>query len=327
MSNKTVKSFLVGYQYMMFHNTRRSPLSDLKVRKAVDVAIDRSALTQATSGGTATRSLFPANTPYHVKDTQMHGDKAAAEKLLDEAGWTKNSQGKREKAGVLLTLKSVAYPQRPSLPVIQPVIKTTLEALGITVNTVVTSGSSWDEHDAIMKAKDFDLLLWAQHTLPAGDPQMFMNMFFRSNVSKNFAGLDSSNIDGKMDALALADMGANRVSASEAAHNAILAEVPVSFLMTPSWHVGMGSRLKDYKPWGSDYYVIHSDFALPATTPPAVTTPAVTSPAAAATPVGTSSGSKTSPNEGGTAGSASSAHRAMVSGLALAGVLRLAGTV
>jgi peptide/nickel transport system substrate-binding protein len=259
------KSFLAGYQYMAFHNTRRSPLSDVKVRKAVDIAIDRSALAQATSGGKATRSLFPENTPYHVKDTQMHGDKAAAEKLLDEAGWAKNAQGKREKAGVALTLKSVAYPQRPSLPVIQPVIKTSLEALGIDVTAVVTSGSSWDQHDKIMKDKDFDLLLWAQHTLPAGDPQMFMNMFFRSSVAKNFAGLASTNIDEKMDALSHANMGADRVSASAAAHNAILAEAPVSFLMTPSWHVGLGSRLKDYQPWGSDYYIIHSDFGLPAT--------------------------------------------------------------
>jgi peptide/nickel transport system substrate-binding protein len=110
MGNITVKSFLAGYQYMMFHNTRRGPISDLKVRKAVDIAIDRSALTQETRGGKATRSLFPENTPYHVQDTQLHGDKAEAERLLDEAGWIKNAQGKREKGGVPLTLKSVAFP-------------------------------------------------------------------------------------------------------------------------------------------------------------------------------------------------------------------------
>jgi len=45
-------------------------------------------------------------------------------------------------------------------------------------------------------------------------------------------------------------------------HKAILDMVPVSMLMTPSWHVGLGSRLTSYQPYGSDYYVIHSDFGL-----------------------------------------------------------------
>ena len=35
------------------------PLSDLNVRKAIDLAIDRNALVTALAGGTATRSLFP----------------------------------------------------------------------------------------------------------------------------------------------------------------------------------------------------------------------------------------------------------------------------
>ena len=39
------------------------PLSDLNVRKAIDLAIDRNALVTALNGGTATRSLFPVHTP------------------------------------------------------------------------------------------------------------------------------------------------------------------------------------------------------------------------------------------------------------------------
>ena len=38
------------------------PLSDLNVRKAIDLAIDRNALVTALDGGTATRSLFPVHT-------------------------------------------------------------------------------------------------------------------------------------------------------------------------------------------------------------------------------------------------------------------------
>ena len=103
----TVKSFLAGYQYMMWYNTRRSHLSDLKVRKALDLALDRSSLTQAVRGGMGTRSFFPENTPYYVKYGDYHADKSGAEKLLDEAGWVKNAQGMREKSGAPLTITLV----------------------------------------------------------------------------------------------------------------------------------------------------------------------------------------------------------------------------
>jgi len=259
----TLKSFLAGYQYMMWHNIRKAPLSDVKVRKALDIAIDRSELTQEVRGGKGTRSFFPENTPYYLKDTELHGQKSEAAKLLDEAGWLKNGEGFREKNGVPLTLKLVAYPQRPALPVVAPVMAKRFEALGIKVNTVITSSENWDQLDKIMADKDYDLLCWAQHTLPAGDPQFFINHFFRSDGGGNHAGLNSPEIDSVIDALSHAESGDIRVQASAAAHKAILDQVPVSILYTPSWHVGLGSRMTDYEPYGSDYYVVNANFGLP----------------------------------------------------------------
>mmetsp|Transcript_13633 Transcript_13633/g.34234 ORF Transcript_13633/g.34234 Transcript_13633/m.34234 type:complete len:545 (+) Transcript_13633:96-1730(+) len=255
----TIKSFDVGYHYMMWHNTRRSPLSDLQVRKAVDLALDRSLLTQTLLGGDPTRSLFPETTPWGLDESQANSDKSAAEGLLDAAGWTKDASGNRMKDGVQLALDLVAYPQRPGLVLMQPVIKTALTGLGIAVNAIVTDGSSWDALDQIMADKDFDLLMWAQNTLPAGDPQWFLNAFFRSDGGNNHAGLNSSEVDRLLDELAHTESHTERVGAAAAAHQAVLAEVPVSNLMTPAWHVGLSSRLSDYVPWGSDYYVIRAD--------------------------------------------------------------------
>merc|ERR1719199_224262 len=91
-----------------------------------------------------------------------------------------------------LSVKLVAYPQRPGLPIMQPVIAEQLTALGITVNSVTTSAESWDELDKIMADKDFDLLMWAQHTLPAGDPAWFLNAFFRTDGGNNQAGFSNA---------------------------------------------------------------------------------------------------------------------------------------
>jgi peptide/nickel transport system substrate-binding protein len=257
----TIKSFDVGYQYMMFHNIARAALSDVKVRKALDLALDRNQLTQALQGGDGTRSFFPEGTPYYQAqaDTQAHGDITQAKSLLDEAGWVLNANGKREKAGNVLTLKLVAYPQRPGLVTMQPVIKQTFENLGIVVTSVTTDGSSWDELDAIMASKDWDLLEWAQHTLPAGDPQWFINAFFRTGAGNNHASLASTEVDNLIDALAVAAAGADRVAATSAVHAKILEQVPVSILCSPAWHIGLRSRMSSYTPWGSDYYIVHDD--------------------------------------------------------------------
>jgi hypothetical protein len=133
--------------------------------------------------------------------------------------------------------------------------------LGITVNSVTTSGANWNELDAITAAKDFDLLEWAQHTLPAGDPQYFINNFFRSSAGGNYAGLNSTSVDNLINALSNVS-GTARVTASNNAEQAILNLVPVSILMTPQWHVGLGTRLSNYQPYGADYYVITSDFGI-----------------------------------------------------------------
>jgi peptide/nickel transport system substrate-binding protein len=272
----TIKSFNQGgYQYMMFHNMRSGKaLSDLKVRQAVDRVIDRQALAQALAGGDPTRSLFPETSPYFQADTlATNAAKSAAEALLDDAGWVLQN-GKRVKAGSELTLSLISYPFRPGLGIMAPHIKASLESVGITVNA--QDVDLWSSpHDAILSGKTYDLLMWAQHTLPNGDPQWFLNAFFRGNPmdSRNYAGVNSSAIDTKLDDLAVAEHANNaRINAAAAAHSEILAEVAVSNLVTPDWHIGMSERLQDYDPYGADYYVINADFHESSTTTITTTT-------------------------------------------------------
>ena len=105
---------------MMFHNVMK--LQDARVRKAIDLAIDRQALSQALAGGTPTRSIFPDYSPYFWDESDTHGDLSAAKALLDEAGWTLDSNGKRMKNETELSVRIVAYPHRPGLVIMQPVI-------------------------------------------------------------------------------------------------------------------------------------------------------------------------------------------------------------
>jgi peptide/nickel transport system substrate-binding protein len=256
-----IKSFEVGYHYMMFYNI--DTLQDLRVRKAIDLVLDRNELSQALSGGTGTRSLFPDFSPYFVDESDANRNEDAAATLLVEAEWVLEASGKLVKDGKALSIELVAYPHRPDLAIMQPIIEEALTSLGMTVTTVLT-GDDWDETQLIIDERSFDLLLWAQHTLPAGDPLWFLSSFFRSDGGNNHANFTSATVDSLLDELSVTEDFTLRVASAAKAHSAILEQVPVSNLITPTWHVGLSERMADYEPYGSDYYVIRADLMIPA---------------------------------------------------------------
>ena len=278
-----VKTFETGYHYMAFHNIQNSKnaaLADKNVRQAIDVAIDRAALVTSLDGGKGTRSFFPDYSPFYAVHGSDKGDATTAATQLDAAGW-KLVDGKRTKDGQPLTIRVVAYPQRPGLPIMLPVLAKQLETLGITVNQITTSATSWDELDKIMADRSWDILMWAQNTLPAGDPLWFMSHFFRSDGGNNHAKFNSSSVDALLDTLSLQEDHTKRVAASKAAMAAIIAEAPVSNLVTPGWHVGLSDRMVEYEPYGSDYYIINAAFHEVMKTPVTTTTAGVTTTTAA----------------------------------------------
>jgi len=255
-SGHIVKSYEVGYHFMMFHNI--DTLNDLNVRKAIDLAIDRNKLATELGGGRGTRSLFPDYSPYFMDDSNGNSNTSAAKDLLLEANWTLDSNGMLTKDGEQLHVNLVAYPHRPGLVIMQPIIAGALTNLGINVTETLT-GMVWEETETIINNRTFDLLMWAQHTLPSGDPSFFLNNFFRSDTSSNHANFQSTEVDALLEALSVAEESTARISATNAVHSAIVEQVPVSNLVTPVWHVGLSERMSDYEPWGSDYYIIRAD--------------------------------------------------------------------
>ena len=182
-----VKSFLSGYEYMGFFNNNRAALSDIKVRKALALAIDRPALAAATApeglpvslkAGMAATGAFPSSTVWGSSRAVLPTDAAQAATLLNEVGWVLGTDGIREKAGVKLSLDIVYYTFRPDLVTMAPLIQASYVALGIQATIRVNDDGNFMEGDGVNSG--FDMLLWAQHTLPAGDPKWFLDTFFRS---------------------------------------------------------------------------------------------------------------------------------------------------
>ena len=137
---------------------------------------------------------------------------------------------------------------------LQPVIRARLAALGLNLQTRLV-----EQATAVATAHDFDLLLWAQHTAPAGDPGFFLNGFFRTGAGNNYSNYNSPRVDALLDRFADAQSAETRAALSADIHRHLFEDAPVSFLMTPSWHLAFGPRIVGYEPWGSDYDIVRAD--------------------------------------------------------------------
>lgn len=248
-----VKGFPVGYQYFGFINNERPATSDVKVRQAIDLAIDRAQLVAALNAGQVATGAFAPYFPFAPKEPRGT-DLAKAAALLDEAGWTAGADGMRAKDGQPLSLLLVTYPQRPDLVTMLPVVKAALAKAGIASETKVVENIS-----EYASGGDFDVALWAQHTAPSGDPAFFFNSMLKSDGPLNHARYRSAAFDTINAEFSTAGTDEERAEIALEAQAKLFEDAPATFLVSPEWFVGVSKRLANYEPWGSDYHVIRPD--------------------------------------------------------------------
>jgi peptide/nickel transport system substrate-binding protein len=249
----TVKSTPVAYQYMMLLNTAKAPFDDARVRRAVDLAVERAMLTAAVNGGEAASGMFPRVFPF-ASDAPRPSDAREAERLLDAAGWRVGANGQRAKDGRPLEFTLTTYPQRPDLIALAPVIRANLERVGFRVRIEVSEAIS-----PLLQAKRFDASLWAMHAAPGGDGAFVFEQYLRSTGPSNFMSFADPALDAALDRLREIDATQARAAALRAIEERVFAQAPIVYLMTPVWHVGLSARAADYVPYPSDYYVVRAD--------------------------------------------------------------------
>ncbi|AXE40188.1 ABC transporter substrate-binding protein [Acidipropionibacterium virtanenii] len=108
-----VRATAAGSPYSLYFNVSKTPFEDIRVRQAFAQGADITAIVNSIYRGTYQRAWAPYNLLGPYQDPSLKNwlkfDKAAANKLLDKAGWaTKNASGIRTKRGKTLTVRTVS---------------------------------------------------------------------------------------------------------------------------------------------------------------------------------------------------------------------------
>jgi peptide/nickel transport system substrate-binding protein len=172
------------YWYLAI-NEAKAPWNDARVRQAIAYAIDRKAIVQATSYGTAVTNqlAIPEGNPWYAPYTEYGLDLEKAKSLLAEAGAAPKAMD------MLVTSE---YPQTVTAA---QVIADNLAPLGITVNIRTVDMATWLDQQ---NSGNFDMLMmgWLGNI----DPDDFYYAQHHTGGSSNAQKFSNPDVDRLLDA-------------------------------------------------------------------------------------------------------------------------------
>ena len=164
-------------------NCEHPPLDDVRVRRAIALAIDRSEISRVVyeERWPAAWGDEPPGSRYYeprVRAVADHDPRQAA-RLLDEAGWTAaTATGRRARAGTMLSLTLVTPGGRPDREQTALLIRDQLARVGIALEIRLVEPTvffSSAEDAGTLQRGDFDLALFAWNAPP--DPSVKEAMY------------------------------------------------------------------------------------------------------------------------------------------------------
>jgi peptide/nickel transport system substrate-binding protein len=259
-SNFTVQKNADQTYYFAMVNTSVAPFNDVRVRAALDYAIDKKAMIKAMLSGygkVASGPIAPLQkTFYNPKVQQYPYDPGKALKLLQAAGYTKGSDGTLTKNGQPFTIDFTAGQIRFLVPASE-LIQRYWQALGIKVNLKVLDWNTYISTVVVNRNYQASFAWWS--TPPAPD----MYSYFSCSAAKggyNLSGFCSSALDKAMNKGRASTQTTQEKAAYAKVQSMLAKQLPLMFLFYPDSfnvvkknlhtpHAGYGFAVDDISSW------------------------------------------------------------------------------
>jgi len=243
-----VDALQVNYTFLGF-NHKAEPFGDRKVRQALSYAIDRKAVLEKIYGGKGRLATGPINplVGWAYTDAVDHYryDPALAQRLLDEAGWTKGPDGIRRKAG-------------------QP-LKFTLDfdrGNPVREQTAVVAQKYWRDvgADVELRVSEFNSLLSRIRARPnplqawvlwyITPPEADLLAYYHSQGTLNEFGYGNAEVDQLLEKGRATFDQPERARLYQQAQRLIAADAPVVYLVYPAEIQALSARIQGWVPMG-----------------------------------------------------------------------------
>jgi len=232
-----------GYSYIGY-NLRRKPFDDVRVRKALGMAIDVQKIIDYVLYGQGERITGP-----FVKQTDFYNhaieplpyDPQGALDLLAAAGWKKSPEGWLEKDGRRMEFTLITNNGNPQRKAILAIAQDAWKQLGIDVRTDLLEWSVFLQER--VNKLDFDALVlgWSMGIEP--DLYQIWHSSQTHPNQLNFVGFADSEADKLIIRIRQEYDHRQQVEDCHRLHRIIAAEQPYTFLYVPKWTAVLDKRI------------------------------------------------------------------------------------
>ncbi len=232
-----------GYTYIGY-NMRRAPFDDVRVRKALSMAIDVNKIIDYVLYKQAERITGPfvKQTDYYDHDIQpIPYDPKGALRLLKEVGWQRNSEGWLEKDGKRFAFTLITNSGNDIRKAVLAIAQDAWKQIGIDVRTDMLEWSVFIQ-ERVDKA-DFDALIlgWVMGIEP--DLYQIWHSSQTHPYQLNFVGFKNKEADELIIKIRQEYNHEKQVEYCHRLHKIIAGEQPYTFLYVGKWTAVLDKRI------------------------------------------------------------------------------------
>lgn len=237
----TVIDYPVQFVNALIWNVRRPPFDDVRVRRAVALALDRQLLVDAYLYGFGVLADGPVSPdhPWFESPAPVGYDVDAAEALLEAVGWRRGDDGVRQREGRRLSFRLLTVGSADNA--LEQMIQAQLRRVGIEMEIRQLELSTFLSV-AQGRARDFDALI----TLVPGDLALghVAALFEGAAGPLAYSGLQSPDFEGALARVREAQTAGELEAGWRDAQRVIEREFPVTWLYHARGVQGVNRRVR-----------------------------------------------------------------------------------
>ena len=251
--------------YAFMNQNEDHALSDKALRQALLRGLDKETYcnTLLEGGATAGKAPVPPTLDFGFDDLKDENsyDPDSAKKILDEAGYKDvDGDGFVDKDGKPLAIDFVYYSGRAELPLYAEATQADAKKIGIKVNM---KNVDYNVLDPMRQRGEFDLCISNILTANSGDPEVYLNWYWKTNVNgsqpQNSTGYSNPEYDALSDRLAVEFDPAKRRDLMISMQQILLNDATGLFFGYPKTNMVSNTSIQDANIKPADYYWLTKD--------------------------------------------------------------------